>query len=225
VLLMELAFVFIIHTTVSADVRTDYTDLQWELQKDKEGIQVYFSHIEGSEVKAFKGRTIISASASSILKVMKDAAACKDWIWGCTYASNIKEINFDEFYRYGVNHLPWPANDRDYVNHIKTMQDSVSGNFIVTIKATEGHIPPTKNVRLQKMDIEYILGPLSEFETEVTWTQHTEPGGYIPDWLVNMLLIDIPYYSLTRLEDVASSAKYRSARFVYDAKHQIIGVE
>ena len=54
---------------------------------------------------------------------------------------------------------------------------------------------------------------MSEDRTEVVWTQHTEPGGFIPG-LVNLLLVDIPHQSLMHLESVANRLPYRTARLI-----------
>ena len=75
------------------------------------------------------------------------------------------------------------------------------------------------------MTIRYYLSPISETETSVIWVQHTEPAGNIPDWLVNMLLIDIPFYSLTKLEQVARQPDYSSAQFEYGDDKKILSVE
>ncbi len=200
-------------------------DPDWVLQKDQDGIQVYFKHVDGSSVKAFMGRATISASMSSILKVMQEAETCVDWVEGCSEAITLEGGEFKEFYQYAVNNLPWPASDRDYVIKVQANDNPQTGIVEIYLQAVEGLVPETRNIRLKKMDIRYILAPIDDHRTDVTWVQHTEPAGFIPGWLVNMLLLDIPYHSLTRLEQVANRPKYRSARFVYNEQHQIIGFE
>jgi len=200
-------------------------DPGWKLQKDENDIKVYFKEVEGSNVKAFMGKKVMSASVSSILKVMKDVNTCGEWIRGCIKAIDLEGSTFEETYQYGINDLPWPANDRDFVNQIITSNNPETGDVTISLKAVEGRIPLSDNVRLKKMYIQYTLSPISENETSVTWVQHTEPGGNIPNWLVNMLLIDIPYYSLTRLEGMAKKPEYRSAQIIHDKDRYIRNVK
>ena len=171
------------------------------------------------------GKTVMAASVDSIVKVMKDDATCADWVRGCVRAQSLEGESFNEAYQYGINDLPWPADDRDYVNKVSTNNNADTGDVTISLAAVEGFVPLSDNVRLTKMNIEYILSPISENETSVIWVQHTEPGGNIPGWLVNMLLIDIPFYSLTRLEEVAKRPEYSSAQFMYDSDHHITGIK
>ncbi len=210
---------------VGAEEALDPNNPEWELQKDQDDIQVYFKTVTGSDIKAFMGKTVMSASLSSIIKVLQADESCKDWVEGCVEARTLEGGRFDEFFQYGINHLPWPADNRDYVTRISTREKPETGEVMVSLDAVEGHIPLADSVRITNMTIRYLLSPLSERETAVTWVQHTEPGGYIPDWLVNMLLIDIPFYSLTRLEQVANQPGYRGAEFVYDNNQRIIDVK
>jgi len=206
-----------------AEPALDPNDPEWELQKDEGEIQVFFKDVEGSDIQAFMGKTVMSASVSSIVKVMKTDATCVDWVQGCISARDVEGSTFREAMQYGINHLPWPADDRDYVNQVSTVNNIETDEIIISLEAVKGHVPISDNVRLTKMNIRYYLSPISNNKTEVIWVQHTEPGGNIPDWLVNMLLIDIPFYSLTRLEDVAQKPEYSSAEFLYNEDRQIVG--
>lgn len=213
------------YSFASADAGLDPNDPSWELQKDEDNIQVYFKDVEGSDIKAFMGKTVMSASLSSILKVMKDESTCADWVQGCINAETLEGESFNDSVQYGVNDLPWPADDRDYVNRVYIEDNIETGEITVSLDAVEGHVPVTDNVRLEKMTIRYFLTPVNQTETNVIWVQHTEPSGHIPDWLVNMLLIDIPFYSLTRLEEVANRPENRSAKFVYGEGRKILRIE
>ena len=214
---------FLIAFSIHAAPALDPNDTEWELQKDEDNIQVYFKDVENSDIQAFMGKMEMNASVSSIVKVMQDDDTCVDWVQGCISARGVNESTFRESIQYGVNHLPWPADDRDYVNTVSTRDNAETGEIIISLEAVAGHVPISDNVRLTKMNIRYYLLPISDKKTEVIWVQHTEPGGNIPDWLVNMLLIDIPFYSLTRLEAVAQKPEYSSAEFIYNEDRHIEG--
>lgn len=198
-------------------------DPAWTLVNDEAGVEVFLRNIEGSSIEAFQGRTRVKASLASILAVMDDPAACPEWVHQCTEARFL-EGDFTQSFHYGVNDFPWPADDRDYVLKIQNGHDPATGGVHRYISAVEGHVDRTSNTRVTQMKIHYFLIPISETETQVTWTQHTDPGGLIPGWMVNMLLVDIPRESLRRLEATANQDRYRNTDLVRDSQDRTIGV-
>ena len=59
----------------------------------------------------------------------------------------------------------------------------------------------------------------------MVWLQHTDPAGALPSWLVNALIVDIPFNSMKALERIAKEPKYANGQILYDAQGQITGVK
>ncbi|MCP5161461.1 MAG: START domain-containing protein [Hahellaceae bacterium] len=196
----------------------------WHLAKDDHGIQVYLSDVPGSNYEAFQGRATLNTSAAAILAVMQDPAACTAWVHQCREARALEQTTDNVSYHYGVNDFPWPADDRDYIIRITNAWDDAEKQLHIWLDAAPEKLPRTRFVRITEMQIHYILKPLSKEQTEIIWTQHTEPGGFIPSWMVNMLLVDIPFKSLDKLEATAQQEKYRHALFLYDNSGHIMGI-
>jgi hypothetical protein len=186
---------------------------EWELRKQKLGIQVYTRTIDGSSFEAFQGRSILKARIPSLVAVMSHAESCVDWVHQCSGARNLDKVTPQSSHQYGVNQFPWPAQNRDYVIHITTQYDPERSIFRVNTNAVDEKLPLTENIRINQMKIRYLLQRVDDQYTQVYWTQHTEPGGWLPGWMVNMLLVDIPFNSLVSLEKVASQARFRTAEF------------
>lgn len=196
---------------IDAGLQADATG--WELKEEKEGITVSTKKIPGSGIKAFKGEYIMQASMGSIMAAMADPITCKEWVHGCAKVENLGSDNPEEFFQYGVNDLPWPAKDRDYIIR-STHTVSDNDELLIELTAQPTTLPESDSyVRLTHMLIHYQIKALDDDSTHVVWTQHTEPNGLIPSWMVNMLLVDIPFYSLTRLEDLAQSDEYKNEPF------------
>lgn len=51
----------------------------WKLEKDKDGIQVYTRLTEGRKIKEFRAVTRVNASLTSVVALVRDADAAKDW--------------------------------------------------------------------------------------------------------------------------------------------------
>lgn len=198
---------------------------QWELVKDEDGIKVYLRTVPGSKIKEFKGVTNINSSLDSILAVLDDTEACPKWIHNCKDPAKLSEISFNEGYIYQVIDFPFPVKDRDIILHSVMTQKADTKQVTIQLNAVPGYISETKNVRIKKSDGFYLLKPLPGGTIEVTWQHHTEPGGRIPKWLVNSLLVDTPFKTLNNLRKIVKEEKYQRARLKYSPEGVAVGWE
>jgi hypothetical protein len=198
---------------------------QWELVKDENGIKVFLKTVPHSKIKEFKGVTNINSSLDSILAVLDDTGACPQWIHNCKDAVELSEISFNEGYVYQVIDFPFPVKDRDLILHSVMTQNPDTKQVTIRLVAVPDYISETKNVRIKRSDGFYILKPLPDGSIEVTWQHHIEPGGGIPKWLVNSLLVDTPFKTLRNLRQIVKEEKYQRARLKYSSEGVAVGWE
>ncbi|MGB7290622.1 MAG: START domain-containing protein [Thermodesulfobacteriota bacterium] len=196
---------------------------EWELAKDKDGIKVFLKTVPGSKIKEFKGVTNIKSSLDSILAVLNDTEACPKWIHNCKDPLKLSEISFNEGYVYQVINFPFPVKDRDLILHSVMTQNADTKEVAIQLTAVPDYISETKNVRIKSSDGFYLLKPLPDGSLEVTWQHHTEPGGRIPKWLVNSLLVDTPFKTLRDLRQIVKEEKYQRARLKYSPSGLAVG--
>ncbi|UZE96969.1 START domain-containing protein [Alkalimarinus alittae] len=209
---------------ISSEVPMDAPD--WEEQTTEGSITIYTRPHPNSNFKAFKAVTIIDAPINNLMAVMANPKSCMEWVLGCTVASAFDEKSFNDRYAYSVNDMPWPFKDRDYVLHIKTSNDPKSGIIYMHMNATDHKKAISDEYeRVHVAQTIYSFEPLEDNKTKMTWLQHTEPGGMLPGWLVNALIVDIPVQSLQALERAAQSPKYQDANILFDSQGMIIGVD
>ena len=218
---LELIFVMVLCLIVTIGS----ANAQWELVKDENGIKVYLRTIPGSEIKEFKGVTNINSSLDSIVAVLDDTEACAKWVHNCKDPAKLSEISFNEGYVYQVIDFPFPVKDRDIILHSVMTQKADTKEVTVQLNAVPDYIPETKNVRIKKSNGFYLLKPLPGGSTEVTWQHHTEPGGHVPKWLVNSLLVDTPFKTLNNLRKIVKEEKYQRARLKYSPEGVAVGWE
>ena len=58
-----------------------------------------------------------------------------------------------------------------------------------------------------------MLEPLGNGRVRITYRLHTEPGGSVPDSLVNSSLVDIPYNTLYNLQRKVLQSPYKEAKY------------
>lgn len=208
---------------LSSSISTRSASAQWELAKVKDGIRVFLKTVPGSKIKEFKGVTKINSSLDSILAVLADTEACPKWIHNCRDPLKLSDISFNEGYIYQVVNFPFPVRDRDIVLHSVMAQDANTKRVTIKLTAVPDYISQTRNVRIKKSEGYYLLKPLPDGSIEVTWRQHTEPGGGIPRWLVNSMLVDMPFKTLKNLRVIVKEEKYQSARLRYSSSGVAVG--
>lgn len=225
-----LLFVFFFHGSV------DSSSFDWNLERDENGIQVYLKEIWAEDIQAFRGVVSINASVDSLLAVIMDLDACTDWVHHCQNPLLLERTKFTECYHYQIHNLPFPAVDREFILHTKISRDPVSG--AVTVYSTSqpdyclqqptSHcqfIKQSSLVRVRHSHGSYLLEPVKKGMTKFTWTQHTNPGGKLPVWLVNKLIREVPYHTLQGLRKKVTDKKYLKARLILDPDGSIIGMD
>ena len=207
-----MALSFLLWVASSGLARAD-----WTQKEDDDGIKVFVQEVAGSDYNEFKGVMTVRASVASVLAVLDDTPSGTQWIHNCVESKLLKHISFLERYTYQVSDLPWPVDDRDIVVHSVITQDPKTNAVTISLEAApDFDFKKTDNVRVQKSKGFYLLEPLPEGYTRVTWRMHTDPAGSIPTSLVNALLVDMPYNTLKNLQDMLKKDKYQSAEFKTD---------
>jgi len=183
----------------------------WYLEKEEDNIQVFVSETKGSSLKSFRGVVTVDSSLNSVLSVIADASSYPRWLHNCKSAKTIKRVDESEIYNHIVTDMPWPVIDRDsVVQSIKTVNKTTNQ---VTIKfvakpAMIEKLP--KTVRITKMNGLWELTPLDNGKLKILYQMSVDPGGSIPKWLVNSLVVDIPFNTLNNLRRIAKEDRYKS---------------
>ncbi len=234
---MQLIFKFylLLHLLlVSAHIFADEENENAYRKLDKDGIQVYVFKTRDSDFATFKAVTVINASLDSILAVMLDNSAYTDWIQNCKQSLVIEQIDFYERYHYQVIDIPFPFDDRDIMMHSTLTQDRLDQSLTITTSAVTDFcherasaqckkIKQSALVRIHNSTGTHKLEP-GENGVKITWVQHTDPAGELPSWLVNQLVVDIPYKTLKNLTRKVKEEKYHYAKIIYDHKGEVVAL-
>lgn len=185
----------------------------WSLVRNRDGIKVYTRNVAGSKYKAVKASTSIHASLQALAALVRDNRECPKWQSMCERARALKFISPQNLYVYQVSNLPWPVADRDVVVHVIWRQDAKTRAVIMTANAVTGMMPHQKGmVRVTRASTTWTFMPVGQGRVRVTTVAHVNPGGPMPAWLVNMLLVDSPYTTLRNMRKILATGRYDKAR-------------
>ena len=180
-------------------------DGSWKLKKDIEGIKVYLRASKSSALKELKTVTRYKASLTSIVQLVSDKESYPKWVYGCSKSYYLKRIKDNESYHYQETDTPWPLSNRDLIVHNIVLQDSATR--VVTIQSTgyPDYIPQKQGiVRVPHFHAYWKFTPLPKNEVEAEYVMSLDPGGEIPDWVVNLAVSEGPVKTLKNMQELLS---------------------
>jgi hypothetical protein len=199
--LTALAFLFAIFASPAWTAEPE-----WSLDKDKDGIEVYTRSVAGSGIKEFKGVADVDSGIDDIIALLRDSDRFTAW-FPDTSESKLLSRDGDVSYQYSVMATPWPLADRDNVLRSVATRDEKTGVVNITVDAAPDYYPIHEGrVRVQTATGTWKLTPLGDQKTNVAFTMHLEPGGGIPQWLINTRIVATPFEALTNLRGILAGS-------------------
>lgn len=195
-----------------------YAEQQWDLKRDKSGVQVYTQEVEGSLFNRFKGVTVVDASLSSIAALLMDGENMSNWMHQTKKVATVETLSDSERVAYMLTNLPWPVRDRELIVKNRITQDE-SGAVVYEMQQLKGYESDLmgKNVEVESL-VGYVKAtPLGDGKTELVYVCHLKPGGNLDliSGIANMLVVDTPYHTLKNVRKELEKEKYASARLDY----------
>ena len=190
----------------------------WRLVSDKNGIKVYMQHADDARIKTFRGVTRFQLdSLHALSAVLNDTANMPRWMHFISQAKEIRRSDYlNREYQF-LTSLPWPLADREAVVQLLVRQDAATKAVTVHVVNKPDLLPPNDEyVRIPQMQGRFAFSPTGNGkEVEVTYELIMDPGGYIPAWIANIVLKDIPYFTLEKLRRVIERPEYKPWREQY----------
>lgn len=174
----------------------------WSLVRERDGIVVHTRPVEGSGIQEFRGVALVSASVEAIRAVLRDVDRFEEW-FPDTSEARLLAREGDVAYQYLVRDAPWPVSDRDTVFRSETRLDPSTGRVSIRLTvAPDRHPLQPERVRVRRAEGLWLLEPVAPERTRVTFQLHLEPGGGVPQWLINAQVVDTPFEALANLRTV-----------------------
>lgn len=165
----------------------------------RDDVSTWYKRLPDNPLHAFRGEIEVPYSLLRIMAVLGDIEAFPNWVFQCDRT----EMRPDEWgldvARIAINGI-WPVSDRDAIVRSTYTQNPTT--LAVTIRSRADHsvLPPqTGYVRLPALDNTFVLQPLPDGWTRITFQTFADPGGAIPGWLANFVATRAPLWTLERM--------------------------
>lgn len=184
---------------------------QWKLVSERDGIKVYMAHSDESRVKTFRGVMDVEIDdIYSLPALADDYEFYSRWLYLISELSEVRKRTAQDRDVLVRTRLPWPVADRDAGLELVFHQDPKTLAFGYALKARAGIIPVNdKYVRIPEMVGHFNSTPLGGKKMRIDFEVLLDPGGYIPAFLANFILKDIPYQSLQRFRRVINTERFQ----------------
>jgi hypothetical protein len=180
----------------------------WNLRRDSDGVQVYTRHVEGSPILEYKASVTVDAPLEEIIPLYEDEKKLPVWFYQCTAAELLEDEGPLQKIIYFVMDFPFPVAQRDLIFRRVKSTDAQSGAVSYSMDALPDKLPLKKGkVRMPYLKTLWRFTPLKDGRTEIYFQQHSDPGGSIPTFVVNKLVVDIPFHSLKNLRQLIMTEK------------------
>ena len=180
--------------------------LDWSLMTDRDGIRVYAASSRQLRLRAFRGETDMHIDDfRALAPQLDDYASVASWMHMVSEISELGRREDHDRDLHLATYLPWPVRNRDAVLRVSLQQDPADYTLTVTYDDTDSGWPSQPGyLRMPTMAGQLQFRPLAPPKVAVSFEVIADPGGAIPAWLGNMMMRDIPYFSLYRLKRVVN---------------------
>ena len=170
----------------------------WTLKRTGDEMWVYTRDKVGSEIKEVRLVMEVEASIDDINQVLNDASLQTEWVYRCEKAKDLGGDIDTGWYYYSRISMPWPMDDRDLV--AKVVGSQKEEHYQSRSTAAPDYRPHLDDcIRITNFNVRTMYRELDARRTEMTYEIHSEPGGAVPSWLVNMFVDKGPVETMTKL--------------------------
>lgn len=209
--LMRILITVVMCSVMLPSMAVALEEQEWILVTDRADVQVYRKDDSDARLKTFRGVAQMTVDDFNAIGVLLDDY---DAVAGFLHmVSEIRDLRRHSQYKrdvYITTRLPWPVSDRDAPLNVLFYQEDNGYDLVMPFSLNSDGYPEQDNyVRMPQMEGFFRFHPLSPGKMEVTLEVVLDPGGALPAWLANVILRDIPYFSLRRLRKVVNLPRYQ----------------
>lgn len=181
-----------------------YSQSDWVLRKEKDGIFVYDLKTNSSKFNSIKVETELNGRVEDLIYLLMDVGSHYKWAYGTKSAELLKRVSDKEIIFYKVINSPGLiVSDRDLVIRLKVIPDPTSKSINVESIAIPNYIPAKQNlVRVPLSNEKWIITPMEDQKLKIKYTLQIDPGGALPPLLVNLFVTKGPFESFSSLKEL-----------------------
>jgi len=185
---------------------------EWETIRRRNGVEVQRREVAGSGIYEFRSSCTINTTVQRLYPILADISQCTNWVDDCLLSEVLSDPGDTQLVgRIGIK-VPWPFRDRDVV-FVAAFEDRPDGDLVVSFEGTPDYLRRQRGyARVKTFRSRWEVQALEGRAVQVDCYFFIDPGGWLPNWVVNWAMKQGPYNSIRNLRRlVAKRAPSRSA--------------
>lgn len=158
--------------------------VEWEFVKERKNVKVYRK--ETGDLSAFRGKGIIEGTPEKLIGVIHNPKRWKFWIDNLEEGKLLEKKSDFHFVFLQEIDATWPVKNREIVFESIISRVGPS-QILLEMKSVNHPKAPKKNDRVRAMVTytRYWIDPLENNRMQVTFENLSDPGGKIPNFMVD----------------------------------------
>lgn len=183
---------------INANVSTD-----WKLRKDDSGIRIYTRNVSGSPFEEFRAVvTIPSTTVTNVLDIITDVKNYPQNFPNCGSASVLLQKDKYDDIHYIIIDTPWPVKKRDAIYEASTYISPNGKHAQVKLIPRSNYTKEREEyIRVRNGTGFWELDEISTNTVQVVYQFHADPGGEIPAWIANAVIVSNPLKTMQSLRE------------------------
>lgn len=180
-----------------------FSQTQWELTKDKNGIKVYTSKDATSKFKDIKVEASVQGTIQKLSSILMNVGKTTGWVYATKESYIIKKISDNEILYYSETALPWPVNNRDIPIKMVLKPDAKTNSLKVYADGVPNAISEKKGiVRIPYFNAFWDVKSDGKNNLKITYIVKMDPGGSVPASVTNMFITKGPFETFSNLSQL-----------------------
>lgn len=176
---------------------------EWELTKDKNGIKIYTFKEASSKFKDIKVQATFQGTIQKLFNILINVGKTKTWVYGTKDSYIIKKISPNEILYYSETALPWPVNNRDIPIKMQLNIDDKNNTLKVNATGIPNAMSEKKGiVRIPYFNAVWDVKSDGKNKINITYILKMDPGGSVPAGVTNMFISKGPYETFSNLAEL-----------------------
>lgn len=178
---------------------------------DRNNVQVWTCTAPGTPLLGFEARTTVQSSLSGLVGLLMDTASAREWVFRMNRIDLLRQDEKAGTFLLRAESDFWPLKDRDVYLEGRVTQHPATLAVAIDSRSTPAgrHAERPDFVRMPFMLGHWEFQPLGQGRVQVIMTGQADPGGRIPDLLVNLVIQETPYRTLLGLRRQIIAPRYQ----------------
>ena len=181
----------------------------WELVSSEQNIEVFTKKNNQSGLKEVRVKVVFDSSIETLMKELNDVSSYTEWVYKCNVSKKLEKNNNQDYVYYTESQMPALIDNRDLIVHSRQWTDEYGVTW--SVSKSKPHFVPEETgiVRVTDFESKWKIQSLSDGRTLVDYTVSTDPGGNLPNWVINMGITVGPVKTMKNLQKRLGEKKYK----------------